>query len=73
MRPADRAWITLAVAILAYEVLSPRGELLSEGMDRYRQRRPILTHALILYLAGHLTRRWPRRFDPLHQITTRLG
>ena len=35
MRAADKAWVTLAVGILAYEIAAPRGELMSEGMDRY--------------------------------------
>jgi len=70
MRTADKAWIVLAGGVLAYELASPRGELLSEGVDRYRQRHPILTHLIIAYLAGHLTRRWPQPIDPLHRITT---
>jgi hypothetical protein len=26
-----------------------------------------------VYLSGHLTRRWPRRLDPLTQLAERLG
>ena len=74
MRPADRAWLTLAAGVFAYEVVAGlmRWELLSEAADRYRRHRPVLTHATVLYLAGHLLRRWPRPIDPLHQIAARL-
>ena len=70
MRPADRAWITLAAAVLTYEIAAAyrRWELLSEAADRYRRARPIATHATVLYLAGHLLRRWPARLDPLHRF-----
>ena len=70
MKPADRAWLAIAVAVLAYEITAGirRWELLSEAADRYRRARPIATHAAVLYLAGHLLRRWPARADPLHRI-----
>lgn len=70
MRPADRAWATLAAAVLAYEITAGirRWELLSEAADRYRTARPVTTHATVLYLAGHLLRRWPPRLDPLHRL-----
>lgn len=73
MRPADRAWLAIAAAVLAYEIAAGRRrdwELLSEAADRYRRARPITTHATVLYLAGHLLRRWPRRADPLHHLAT---
>lgn len=73
MKPGDRAWITLAVGVIAYEAACPRGELLSEACDRYRRRRPVTTYTVIVYLACHLTRVWPRRIDPLTQLTNRLG
>lgn len=71
MRHGDYAWLALAAAILAYEVAAPRGELLSEACDRYRQRHPILTLGVIAYLAAHLARLIPRRVDPLHRLATR--
>lgn len=75
MRPADRAWIALASAVFLYEVVAAvrRWELLSQAADRYRRRRPVVTHLTVLYMAGHLLRRWPRRIDPLHQLARRLG
>jgi hypothetical protein len=85
VRAADRAWITLAAGVVAYEVAaSLRGwELLSTAMDRYRgeglrrddyaelARRGI--DAVIAYLALHLMRRWPRRWDPLSRLTEWLA
>lgn len=75
MRPADCAWLALAAAILLYEAAAASRkdwELLSEAADRYRAGHPILTHLTIVYVAGHLLRRWPARFDPLHQLA-RIG
>ena len=72
-RPADIAWSSLAALIVAYEACSPPGELLSEGMQRYRQRHPIIADAAIIYIAAHLMRKWPRPIDPLHRLATRLG
>lgn len=71
MKAADRAWVTLACGVAAYEVAAlvrPDWELLSEAADRHRRNHPVATHLTVLYLAGHLLRRWPQRFDPLHRI-----
>jgi hypothetical protein len=75
LRPADTAWLTLAAAVLTYELVAAGRrdwELLSEAADRYRDRHPLPTHVTVLYLAGHLLRRWPARLDPLHLITTAM-
>ena len=72
-RPADYAWSSLAALIVAYEACAAPGELLSEGMQRYRQRHPVITDAAIIYIAAHLMRKWPRPIDPLHRLATRLG
>lgn len=71
MKSGDYAWISLAVGVAAYELgaaLHRDGELLSEACDRYRRRHPVITYTTIAYLAGHLTRVWPRRADPLHHL-----
>lgn len=73
MRHSDVAWLSLAAAILAYEIAAPRGELLSEAVDRYRSRHPLITLGAIAYLTGHLARLWPRRVDPLHRLAGRVG
>lgn len=71
--PADRAWLSLAVAVSAYELAAlARGwDLLSEACDRYRANRPVLTHLAVGYLALHLLRRWPSRADPLALFAAR--
>lgn len=77
MKPADRAWLAIGAGVLAYEGLASRRrhdwELLSEAADRYRSRHPVITHALVLYLAAHLLRRWPQRLDPLHRLADWIG
>lgn len=75
MRPADAAWGALATGVLAYEIRAGRRgwELLSEAVDRYRRRHPLGTDLLIVYLAGHLLRRWPARLDPLTRLAGWLG
>ena len=73
-RPGDWAWLGLLAGVTAYELhaIYRDGELLSEAADRHRDRHPILVHAVVAYLAAHLTRRIPARVDPLHQLAVRL-
>lgn len=76
MRPADAAWLGIGAAVVAYELaasLRADWELLSEAADRHRQARPVATHLAVLYLAGHLLRRWPRRADPLTILADHIG
>lgn len=73
MRHGDWAWLALAVGVLAYEVAAPSGQLLSQRMDSYRGRHPIVTHTVIVYIALHLTRRWPQPLDPLHRMAQWLN
>ncbi len=76
MKPGDYAWITLAVGVAAYEIgaaLHRDGELLSEACDRYRSRHPAIINTAVIYLAGHLTRIWPRRIDPLSAASNLAG
>jgi hypothetical protein len=71
MKHGDSAWATIGLGVLVYELYAPPGQLLSERVDCYRMRYPILTNAVILYLALHLLRVWPQPVDPLHQIAIR--
>ena len=73
MKSGDWAWVALGTAVFAYEAFAPRGELLSEACDRYRQSRPIATYLTIAYLAGHSARAIPARIDPLTQLAIWLG
>lgn len=73
MRSADRAWLALGAAVVAYEAGAPRGELLSEGVDRYLVRRPWVTRVVVVGLAAHLLNAIPQRFDPLHRLAVSCG
>lgn len=68
----DYAWLCIAAGVGVYEAFSPPGELLSEAADRYRSRHPILTDALIVYVAAHLLRLWPARIDPLTRLAVKI-
>ena len=72
MRHGDSAWLCLAAGVVAYEAFAAPGELLSEAADRYRERHPLITNLVIVYVAAHLLRRWPTRLDPLHQMAVKL-
>ncbi len=72
MKHGDVAWIALAAGIVLYEVAAPKGELLSEAVDRYRWHHPFVTNGVIAYLSLHLLRQWPRQIDPLTQLAAKL-
>lgn len=72
MKHADYAWAALAAGIVTYEASCPRGELLSEAVDRYRVVHPLIINGAILYLALHLLRCWPRRIDPLAHLAAKF-
>lgn len=66
LRPSDKAWMVLGAGVLVYDMASPRGETLSEGVDRYRCRWPVRTHLVVVVVAAHLLRKLPVQLDPLH-------
>ncbi|SKS41998.1 DUF7427 family protein [Mycobacteroides abscessus] len=68
MKPADSAWLVLLAAIVAYEVAAPDNELLSEGWDRYLQRRPVTARVGPIVLALHLINALPRSIDPVSRL-----
>lgn len=70
MSPASKAWAALGVGVAAYEVMCPKGETLSEGVDRALERHPAAraaTIGLIAVTAMHLANILPERFDPYHR------
>ncbi|AFN37731.1 hypothetical protein FGG44_gp37 [Mycobacterium phage MacnCheese] len=73
MRCSDKAWLALGAGVVAYEIAAPRGELLSEGVDRYLSRRPWTTHAVVVGLALHLLNLLPERLDPLNRLAAAFG
>jgi len=69
MRPSEKAWIGLGAAVAAYDIFSPKGETLSEGMDGMIERRPKLTYLAVGAVALHLLNILPNQIDPLHQVS----
>ena len=65
MRPADRAWLTLAVGVGAYDLCCAPGETLSEGADRYPRWLVVPGATLI---AAHVANLIPARLDPIHLL-----
>lgn len=70
---ADTAWIVLAAGVVAYELGAPRGELMSEGVDRYLERRPWVTRAAVGITAAHLLNLIPTRVDPFYRVAALFG
>lgn len=64
---AKRAWAAIGLGVVAYELAAPKGELLSEGVDRSLESHKALTVASIGLVALHLCNYLPTKFDPLHQ------
>lgn len=73
MKHGDYAWAAIAVGVIAYEAGAPSGQLLSQRMDCYRSRHPLIAHVAVGYVALHLLRWWPQPFDPLHKLAARMG
>ena len=67
MKPADRAWLALAFGVLAYDLLAPPGETLSEGADRYMDSHPWVTRAVAAALVCHVCNVVSPRYDPIHR------
>ncbi len=65
---AEIAWAALSFAVVCYEVWAPKGQLLSEGMDRALERHPVLTRAVVAAVALHLVNAIPARLDPISML-----
>ena len=67
MKRADRGWMAIAAFVVAHNVRAAgRGdEMLSQAMDRYIERRPVLTYVAVGAVALHLLNRLPPFADPL--------
>lgn len=72
MKPATKAWLAIGVGVAAYDLLSPKGETLSERMNEWSSEYPIAIHLAIGYLALHLAGRIPDQIDPLTLMTKGL-
>lgn len=65
LQPSDKAWITLGVGVLAYEVAVGEDQLLSSAAERYMLRHPWLVRGIAFTLAAHCCSMLPAPLDPL--------
>ena len=69
---AYKAWAWIGALVTAYELTCPRGELLSEGVDRAIEKHPVAVPVAIGYTALHLCNLLPEKVDLFHQISERV-
>lgn len=69
VRASDRAWIGLGLGVALWDFLCPKGETLSEGMDRYNERVPWATYSVTGLLVAHLLGWLPDKYDLFHVFT----
>ena len=68
MTPAGHAWTFVAGGVVAYNVLCPEGETLSEGVDRGVVHSPVVSRLLVAVIAAHVANVIPARFDPISML-----
>lgn len=62
--PAKYAWVAIGASVLAYDLLCPEGQTLSEGVDKALEKHPVATTLAIGVTALHLLNRLPAKLDP---------
>jgi hypothetical protein len=67
IRPSTRAWAALMAGVVTYDLLCPSGETLSEGIDSWMDKRPVVTAGAIGVTALHLMNILPNAVDPWHR------
>lgn len=63
---AARAWAVLGASVALYEVLCPKDEMLSHGVDKALEKHPVAVTAAIGYTALHLANLLPTELDLFH-------
>ena len=66
---AEKAWMCLIGAVSLYDITCPKGETLSEGVDRALDKHRIITTTAIGITALHLLNVLPDKLDPFKQVT----
>lgn len=69
MKPSTAAWIGIGAGVAAYEAFCPKGETLSEGVDRALEYNRFTRYAAlgaIAITAAHLANVIPQKYDPFH-------
>lgn len=64
----SQAWLVIAGFVFAHDLTCPKGQLLSEAVDRGLEKHPVLTTAAIAVTAAHLLNRLPIQLDPFHWL-----
>lgn len=67
-KEAALGWFAVGAVVVAYELVAPDGQLLSEGIDRALIRWPVATRVGVALVACHLLNLIPTRVDPLHRL-----
>ena len=65
----EKAWLALAGGVILYDALCPEGQTLSEGVDHFLEKHPVMTLGAIAITAGHLSNLIPEKIDPIHHLT----
>lgn len=68
VRPSTLAWGALAIGVIGYDLLSPKGETLSEGFDTFIENHPALAWGATALIATHLLNVIPESIDPIHRL-----
>lgn len=68
IEPRHKAWVALAGSVICYDLLAKDGQTLSEGVDHYLEKHPVMTLGAIAITAGHLANIIPESIDPIHQL-----
>lgn len=68
MSEAAKAWGVLVGGVIAYDMLCPPGQTLSEGVDRAMETRlgRAASIGAIAVTALHLVNAIPQKYDPIH-------
>lgn len=66
MTSADRAWLTLGLGVVGYDLFCVEGQTLSEGADAAMLHHPWLVRCVAFALAAHVCNLVSPQYDPLH-------
>jgi hypothetical protein len=66
LQASDKAWITLGIGVLLYDVIAPEGQTLSEGADRYMLHHKWVTRGVGIALVAHVCNFVSPQFDFVH-------
>jgi hypothetical protein len=64
----ELAWATLGLGVITYNTLTAEGQMLSQQADRWIDRHPILTRAIVGIVAAHVANAAPPQVDPIHWL-----